>query len=180
MDDQKSNADERRDFIKKCSAVALGGLAATVPLVAGLGVIFDPLQRKSQKHVSARVTNLAALPADGIPRKFSIIASRTDAWNRFSAVPVGAIYLRRTADNVVEAINVACPHAGCAVDFISETNSYLCPCHNSTFAIDGKINDPRSPSPRALDRLKVEISGNEVWVQFQNFRAGETEQIAEA
>ena len=36
----------------------------------------------------------------------------------------------------------------------------------------------KSPSPRGLDELEVEIrSDNEIWVKFQNFRAGEKEKI---
>jgi hypothetical protein len=46
--------------------------------------------------------------------------------------------------------------------------------------MDGKINDPKSPSPRALDTLPVEIRGEEIYVTFQNFRAGVAEKIPEA
>jgi Rieske Fe-S protein len=61
---------------------------------------------------------------------------------------------------------------------MEDTNSYLCPCHNSTFALDGKINDPDSPAPRGLDELAVEVRKNgEVWVKFQNYRAGVSEKI---
>ena len=55
---------------------------------------------------------------------------------------------------------------------------YLCPCHNSTFALDGKISSAGSPSPRGLDELEVEIrNDSEVWVKFQNYRAGVPEKI---
>ena len=38
---------------------------------------------------------------------------------------------------------------------------------------DGAILDPKSPSPRALDELPVEIRhGAEIWVTFRNYRAG--------
>ena len=89
------------------------------------------------------------------------------------AAAIGAVYLRREKGKPVEALNVACPHAGCFVDYVAARHGYLCPCHNSTFALDGKINDPKSPSPRALDTLEVEIRGEgEIWVRFQNYRAG--------
>jgi Rieske Fe-S protein len=71
-----------------------------------------------------------------------------------------------------------CPHAGCFVDYLDARKSYLCPCHNSTFALDGKVNDPKSPSPRGLDELEVEVRDNsEVWVKFQNYRAGISQKI---
>jgi Rieske Fe-S protein len=86
---------------------------------------------------------------------------------------VGAVYLQRLAGKQVRALNVVCPHAGCFVDFRGAESCFHCPCHNSSFSLDGKVLDPKSPSPRALDDLPVEVrNGTEIWVQFQNFRAG--------
>jgi len=169
---QVPNAN-RREFFKAASAAILSGLAAAVPLAAGIPVFLDPLRRKSEEGGPVRVTNLEALPADGVPHKYTIISNHVDAWNRYSDVPIGAVYLRRTAGDKVEALNVVCPHAGCFVDFVPSRAGFFCPCHNSIFGLDGKIADPRSPAPRAMDSLPVEIrNGNEVWVTFQNFRAG--------
>jgi Rieske Fe-S protein len=127
------------------------------------------------------ITNLEALPNDGVPRKFPVLATRVDAWNRTSQVPIGAVYLRRTGEHQVEAFNVVCPHAGCFVDFQPDHNRYLCPCHNSTFNVNGKIDDRASPAPRGLDSLAVELRADkEVWVQFQNFQAGRPEKIPAA
>ena len=168
---------ERRSFLKKAGSILIGAVATIVPLASGLVFFFDPLRKKSKAGEFVFVAALSAVPADGAPRKFSVIAAQKDAWNQLPPAPVGAVYLRRVGKGV-EAFNVVCPHAGCFVDFIAETNSYLCPCHSSTFGLDGRINDPRSPSPRALDKLKVEVrKGKEVWVKFQNFRAGEPQQI---
>ena len=144
-----------------------------IPAISGLTVLLDPLRRKSRDSDNVLVASLSALPEDGVPRKFSVIASHTDAWNRMPRVPVGAVYLRRTGDSQVQAFNVVCPHAGCFVDYEAAKNRYHCPCHNSSFALDGTIADPKSPSPRGLDELPVEIrNGVEIWVKFQNFRAG--------
>src|SRR5260221_674567 len=81
---------------------------------AGLAVYLDPLRHKSSGKGSVRVASLEALPSDGIPRKFPVLATRVDAWNKFREVPIGAVYLRRTGDQI-EALNVVCPHAGCFV-----------------------------------------------------------------
>ena len=163
----------RRGFLKKMSATLIGALVALVPIGAGLSVLFDPLRRKSSAGDFLLVTSLGALPEDGMPRKFSVIASHSDAWNRIPQVPVGAVYLMRKADNQVKAFNVVCPHLGCFVDYDPASKGFLCPCHQSKFRLDGKISDPKSPSERGLDELPVEIrASNEIWVKFQNFRAG--------
>jgi menaquinol-cytochrome c reductase iron-sulfur subunit len=168
----------RRDFLKKACSIVFGAVAGLVPAVSGLIVFFDPLRRQSRDNDLVPVASLNALPKDGVPRKFSVIASHTDAWNRMPSVPIGAVYLRRAGDNTVQAFNVICPHAGCFVDYQDSKKSYHCPCHNSSFGLDGKVADPKSPSPRGLDELPVEIrNGGEIWVKFQNFRAGVSEKI---
>ena len=170
---------ERRGFLKKAGAALIGGLTVLFPVAAGLAVFTDPLRRRQSRPSDAiQVTSLHALPEDGVPRKFPVITSHTDAWNKHPVVPVGAVYLRRTGEKRVQAFNVVCPHAGCFVDYKPAKKGYLCPCHNSTFALDGRISDPKSPSPRGLDELEVEIrNGTEIWVNFQNFRAGGAKKI---
>ncbi len=181
MENPQTTPDSnRREFLKKASAVVIGGLSAVIPVAAGVQMFLDPLRRHSAAGEPVRVANLEAIPPDGVPRKFTIIADRSDAWNRYAAVPIGAVYLRRTDPNRVEALNVVCPHAGCFVDFVTGRGGFFCPCHNSTFKMDGSIAEPKSPSPRPMDSLPVEIrNGNEVWVRFQNFRAGMREKVDE-
>lgn len=163
----------RRDFFRKSLAVAAGSLAFLAPVLAGIMVLLDPLRRKGTAGAAIKVTTLASLPDDGVPRKFPVLSDKVDAWNKYHNVPVGAVYLRRASDGTVTALNVVCPHAGCFVDFAPGRGGYLCPCHNSTFALDGKITDPKSPSPRPMDSLPVEVRANgEIWVTFQNFQAG--------
>ncbi len=175
---QQPSQAGRRDFFKKVAAGAIGSLLGLVPLGAGLTVFLDPLRRKVSNLGAVLVTSLDALPDDGVPRKFPVLATRVDAWNKSSQVPIGAVYLRRTSDGQVQAWNVVCPHAGCFVDFLPERGYYLCPCHNSTFTVTGKIRDRVSPAARGLDALEVEVrGGKEVWVKFQNFQAGRAEKF---
>lgn len=169
----------RRGFIREATALLIGAVATLVPLGAGLITLLDPLRRKTRGGGSGfvHITSLGALAEDGSPRRFPVIADRVDAWNKFPQVPIGAVYLRREGARV-EALNVTCPHAGCPVEFKGTTNSYLCPCHDSKFSLDGQLADLRSPSPRAMDSLEVEVRhGTEVWVNFQNFEAGKARKI---
>jgi menaquinol-cytochrome c reductase iron-sulfur subunit len=169
----------RRGFFKRVMATILGAIVTIFPFAAGLALWLDPARRKSNAAGEfVCIATLTAVPEDGVPRKFPVLASRVDAWNKSPETAVGAVYLRRTPGEKPRAFNVVCPHAGCFVDYLAARDTYLCPCHNSTFALDGKINDPKSPSPRGLDELEVEIRNkSEVWVKFQNFRAGVAEKI---
>ena len=175
---KNSPNSERRRFL----AVAAASLAGVLPPLTGLGVLLNPLRKKSHLGQAVRVTSLSALPADGVPRKFPVVTDRIDAWNHFRNVPIGAVYLRRVEENSVEAFSVDCPHAGCFVEYRAAEKNYLCPCHDSRFHVDGSIQDPNSPSPRGLDSLEVDEeklqSLNEVWVRFQKFQPGQTEKRA--
>ena len=178
----KSNASpptDRREFISKAASVVIGGSLVVIPAVAGLCVAFDPLRRKSELGGAVRVASLSSLPENGPPVKFSVLTTQVDAWNRSENIPVGAVYLQRIGADKVRALNAKCPHTGCFVNYQSgNKNRFHCPCHDSTFAADGKILDPKSPSPRPLDELPVEIRhGAEIWVTFQNFRTGVHERI---
>lgn len=169
---------ERRGFIKQVLAGALGLVAGLIPAGIGLAAFLDPLRRRTQADNTVRVASLDILPNDGIPRKYTVVASMRDAWNKFPQTPIGAVYLRRTGEKSVEAFNVVCPHAGCFVDYSPARSEYYCPCHRSSFALDGSIKTPASPSPRGMDSLEVEIrNGHEIWVKFQNFVSGHSEKI---
>lgn len=167
----------RRSFFKQAATVVLGAVAVLAPIGAAISVMLDPLRRKGGTGSFIRVASLSSLPADGVPRKFAVIADRTDAWNRYPNTPIGAVYLRRPDKDTVEAFNVVCPHAGGFIDYNTQQKCFLCPLHNSDFSLDGSIKDPKSPSPRPMDSLKVEVRNNEIWVAFQNFHAGTREKI---
>jgi menaquinol-cytochrome c reductase iron-sulfur subunit len=173
----------RRGFFRKLLAMVVGGVVVAVPAAAGLAVFFDPVRRARKQGAAAGfvpVAPLEAIPADGRPAKFQVIADRSDAWNRYKNVPLGAVYVKRTgtaSSPQVVAWNVVCPHAGCFVDVAADGRSFRCPCHNSGFAEDGS-QLPGCVSPRPMDELKVDpdsLRQGLVKVQFQNFAAGTSE-----
>lgn len=170
--DTEQTGTDRRSFLTGAAACTVGACCAGVPMVAGLVAWLDPLSKGGDGGVWIQVAEVSSVPADGTPVRVSVVTSRSDAWTRDAAVPVGVVYLRRTAPSEVVALHSVCPHAGCFVDYQVDRRAFFCPCHDSTFAIDGSINDPRSPSPRPMDTLPVEIRGKAVWLRFQNFRPG--------
>ncbi len=170
---------DRRSFLKETAAGVIGGCCVLIPAVIGIVAWLDPLEHDAGNGSLLKVALLDALPKDGSPRRVTIIMEKTDAWTRQHAVPIGAVYLVRNGDTVT-ALHSMCPHAGCFVDYQPARRSFFCPCHESTFAVDGSINDPHSPSPRGLDTLEVEVRGSEVWVRFQNFRTGSRKKVPAA
>lgn len=170
----------RRGFLAKLLAVACGGLATLPPLVAGVWTLFDPLGRNRGAATFLPVADLAAIPDDGMPRQFPVITDRVDAWTGFASEPVGAVYLRRErGSRDVQALSATCPHAGCFIGLERAVGCFRCPCHNSSFTLDGGIVAP-SPSPRPMDRLECRVGNNgEVEVKWQRFRAGVAEKVVQ-
>jgi menaquinol-cytochrome c reductase iron-sulfur subunit len=172
-------AGSRRGFLAKVAAVACGGLATLVPVAAGVWSFLDPLRRKSASATFLPIAELSAVPDDGVPRQFAVVAERIDAWTGFAREPIGAVYLRREkGSRDVEALSATCPHAGCFIELEGDGRRFRCPCHNSSFTLDGGIVEP-SPSPRVMDALECRVGPNgEVAVKWENFYSGIAEKKA--
>ncbi len=171
--------DSRRGFLAKLAAVAAGGLATLTPVAVGVWSFLDPLRRKGAAASFLPITELSAIPDDGVPRQFAVVAERIDAWTGFPREPIGAVYLRREkGSQQVEALSATCPHAGCFVELEGNARCFRCPCHNSTFTLDGGIVEP-SPSPRTMDSLECRVGPHgEVAVKWENFYSGIAEKKA--
>jgi Rieske Fe-S protein len=172
-------ADKGRRLVV-ASTIGVSAACAIFPFAAGVTSILDPVKKNSGSVADVpwtKVTPVVNLPDNGKPAKFEIILSKVkDAWTTYKNVPAGAVYLSRKGD-AVTAYSLKCPHLGCAVDFRSKTNDYFCPCHNSTFGIDGSVTDKDSPSPRGLDTMDTKIEDDYVWIKFQQFRPNIAEKI---
>lgn len=170
----------RRGFLARIVALILGTVLYVPGLIAGIWACLHPLRQKAAQGRTVRLANLDALPADGVPQKFPIIADRTDAWTHYPPAPIGQVFVRRTGPTSAEAIQVVCPHAGCFVAYEPDKKIFFCPCHAASFQLGGERIDANSPSPRDLDQLEVEIRNGEVWVKFEKFRTGIPQKIVEA
>lgn len=176
----------RRSFIYKAVTAIVSAFVGLFPLGAGVLFFLDPLRkRKAQagdaggKEGFIKVGALDSVPKDGLPARFPVIVPRLeDAWTTYLNVAIGAVYVRQNERGDIVAFNVTCPHLGCAVDFLPGKNHYLCPCHDSAFALDGSRTN-QTP-PRDLDSLEVDtdkLKIGEVWVKYHDFRTGEEHKV---
>ncbi len=182
-------AEGRRGFLAQALALVGGTVALLGPAAVGIVAALNPLRQKAAGGRFIRLAWLDMLPADGTPRRFPVIADRTDAWNRFPNEPIGAVYLRRAGKQKVEAVNVLCPHAGCPIQYhdgdeqdANKRDRFACPCHSAVFELTGKrISGQTSDCPRDLDTLQVKIeNGTQVWVKFEDFEPGVARKVAKA
>ncbi|GAB4147142.1 MAG: hypothetical protein Fur0046_25290 [Cyanobacteria bacterium J069] len=61
------------------------------------------------------------------------------------------------------AISRVCPHAGCTVEWRSETTLFACPCHNSLFSPTGEV--VQGPATQPLATYPVKVEGETILVQ---------------
>lgn len=165
---------ERRSALR-----VIGGLVATL-IGAAFSVpaalyLFDPVARRRLRGAEAvpplPVAPLAEVPdvgAGAAPLRLTVVASEQhDAWNRLQEVRLGSVWLCKSGDQL-SCFQAACPHAGCGIDFDAERRLFICPCHGSSFALDGSRRE--GPSPRDMDRLDVDVHEGQVRCRFQRFR----------
>ncbi len=145
--------DSRRGFLEKATAIACGAVALATPVAAGVVTFLNPLRQKSQGGQFMRLASLDTIPEDGTPLKVPVIADRTDAWSRFPAEPIGAVFLRRSGGSV-EALQVICPHAGCSINYDAAVTNSSVPATRpvSTWQANGPTR-PR-PAPAIWTRWK--------------------------
>lgn len=190
-----SETPGRRGWFFDVAAFVLGGFVSVIPVGLGLRTFLDPWRRQPRvpkgyasgsdgtgKEGFIRVTSLESLSVGAAPQRFPVIADQIDAWNFTPQQPVGAVFLQRVDKETVRCFNATCPHAGCSVS--CDGKGFVCPCHNSTFELDGMRRQAASgrenPSPRNLDDLEVDtekVEQGEVWVKFQNFYTGKHEKV---
>jgi Rieske Fe-S protein len=172
-DDESASSTTRRGALKLLALA--GGAAATVVVVVPGGLFLAaPVRGASGQARWVRTVRLDALD-DGVPKRISIVADRTDAWTTERSVELGAVWLVRRGA-AVDCYSVTCPHLGCAVAYADDAPAHFyCPCHDSSFALDGRCES--GPSPRALDKLVTKVDDGHVLVDYRQYRQGTPDQI---
>jgi menaquinol-cytochrome c reductase iron-sulfur subunit len=177
----------RRSFLAASLAILAGAVAVLTPIGVGIASFLTPLFRKGSSS-KVRVALLDQVPDDGRPRYFPVVADREDAWTRYPAQRVGAVYLiRQSGEEKPTAFTAKCPHAGCFIGYTPGEDLFKCPCHTSSFKLDGtRARGDAEVSPRDMDVLPVEIKTvktadgqelAEVWVEFIDYQTGHKERI---
>jgi menaquinol-cytochrome c reductase iron-sulfur subunit len=148
--------------------VALAGLVLGVPFIDSL--IGPSLRRKKRRF--ARATSLDGLPT-GDPKDVTYTALTSDAF--ILETEMRSVWVVKHSPTDATVFSPICPHLGCRYDWHPEQGRFVCPCHGSVFALDGKVLD--GPAPRPLDTLPHKIEGHELWVEWERFKVGIPEKI---
>lgn len=118
-----------------------------------------------------RAARLEDLP-EGEPRRVAMVGDARDAFTVTPAEQLGSVWIMRKGSEV-RALSATCPHLGCAIDLAADKKSFGCPCHTSSFSVEGATQS--GPSPRAMDALATRVKDGWVEVDFRKYRQGVAE-----
>jgi menaquinol-cytochrome c reductase iron-sulfur subunit len=102
--------------------------------------------------------DVTALPLNK-PQDIVFQKKRTDGWK--TSFERATAWVLRKEDEVI-AFAPQCTHLGCGYQWDDKKEHFLCPCHASTFSIDGQVLS--GPAPRPLDRFDVRVEGSRLWL----------------
>lgn len=163
--------DPSRRGVLKAASLAIGGVLAAFAAYPIVRYVLFPVGRKTVSGAAEPIDVLedGQLKAGGAPVKVELVGEGVqNAWAVSDDVRLGAAWVRKGEDGKVTALSSVCPHLGCAIGFNEGTKEYRCPCHRSSFSLDGEKK--AGPSKRGLDPLPVEVEDGRVRVTFVRFK----------
>jgi len=138
---------KRRDFI---NWVGLGWIASSLPVAIAACSPPTSTPTSSTSGDWQTVGTAAELDKTG-----QLLAQNS---------PVGPVLIIGTSKTAnLIAVNPTCTHKGCTVGWEPSTKTFLCPCHESEFEIDGKVRKGAAKKP--LTTYTAKIEGNSVVVK---------------
>jgi len=163
-------ARSRRRFLKVVT-VGLGtlaGIALGIPYIGALVGKSSALR----KMAMARVTDVSNL-AMGQPVRENFLWQEEDAYIHETVVQSVWVIQRSSSETTV--FSPICPHAGCYYNWDSGAQQFHCPCHGSTFSMDGRVLG--GPAPRPLDTMPHEIKNGVLFVKWERYKSGTTDKV---
>jgi cytochrome b6-f complex iron-sulfur subunit len=146
---------KRRNFL---SWVGVGFLATSLPVVIAACQTQDEVATDATDPTTA--IGETPEPIDTTPRAdgFSAIGrvAELDSAGFLANKALSAAVIRDPANpEAVIAVNSLCTHEGCEVEWDGES-AFVCPCHDSKFAADGRVTAGIAKKPLPVLEAKIE------------------------
>jgi Rieske Fe-S protein len=130
-------------------------------VVTPLGLYLFPPRAPNQTKQKIRValdTQVAAL-REGAASRFDAPAGMAfimadGGEGNAAGDPTFGGFLTRDQGNL-RALAITCPHLGCSYAFDDGKKHFVCPCHGSEFALDGRVI--KGPATSPLSHLSWEV-----------------------
>jgi menaquinol-cytochrome c reductase iron-sulfur subunit len=164
MDDVRTVADSQQTpgvTRRRFYVASVYGLWALISAALGLPALIyllvPPRMRRQSDWVEAG--DIAHLTPN-VPVEMTFRRNRVDGWKVTSEKSTA--WVVKFPDQHVVAYAPQCTHLGCAYHWDQGKTEFVCPCHNSLFAVDGRVLG--GPAPRPLDRYQTKTDGGKLLV----------------
>ena len=159
MSNQSSpDSPGRRSFLVRAIAVIQTTIGATVAFIVGATTLAPSFARRDESWL--RAADFDTLP-DNLPVPVTLRVTRQDGYSQ--VVDRTVVYLVRTGDESVRALQSTCTHLGCRTSYDRRSKRIVCPCHGGVFDVQGNVVE--GPPPVPLPTLATRIEDGHVMVQ---------------
>lgn len=148
----------RRNFLVRAIVAIQATIGAVVAFLLGATTLAPSFSRRDETWLLAAA--LDALP-DNQPVPVTLRVTRQDGYSQ--VVDRTVIYLVRTGDQDVRALQSTCTHLGCRTSYDRRAKRIVCPCHGGVFDVQGNV--VAGPPPEPLPTLTTRIEDGNVMVQ---------------
>ena len=143
---------DRRQFVNVVMAF-LGTVMGAIIGLPAIGYLLSPATKVQKQEAWIPLGLLDGFPI-GVPTLFSFTRSTINGWEK-TVNSYGVFVVRFSADQVRVFSNI-CTHLSCRVNWNEERKSYLCPCHDAAFDIEGRVTGGPPPAPLVEYETKIE------------------------
>ncbi len=152
-----SESSHRRNFFVRATQVLGAALGGALGIPALVYLAKGPNTVAPGGFVDA--ADLAQLkPREPVEVTFQRI--RKDGWKLITEKSTA--WVVKLSDSEVVAYSPSCTHLGCAYHWDANKTEFVCPCHTTSFSLDGKVLG--GPAPRPLDRYPVKVQDNRLLI----------------
>jgi cytochrome b6-f complex iron-sulfur subunit len=139
----------RREFV---SLVGVSGAISALPVVVS----------GCRQETATTIESPAAARADGFEVAGTVADLDKTGQLLNEKMALGKALVVRVEGDQLLAVEPTCNHQGCSVAW-DASQTFICPCHDSKFAKDGKVLE--GPATQALPIYTAKIEGDQVLVK---------------
>lgn len=133
-------------------------MGATLAFVVGGAAVAPSFARRPSTWLPA--ADVGAVQ-DDTPYPAALRVTRSDGAT--DIVERRMVYIVRSGDGTVRALDSTCTHLGCRTRFNPESRLIECPCHGGVY--DARGNVVAGPPPSPLRTLPARVDNNTIFVE---------------
>lgn len=143
---------------KEFTTVVMTFLGSIMGVVMGFPLISYIISPATKSQKTDDWISLGALDKYeiGNPTLFSFTRTKVNGWEQ--TTNSYGMYVLRESETKVKVFSNVCTHLSCRVTWFDDSQTFICPCHDAQFDINGDVI--YGPPPKPL----VQYSGDEIQI----------------